>query len=358
MGAFAVVSAAVVLGASGLRLHQSASFGSALRGQDSGYPQTSADPTGDESRSALPEGIVANRASGLEDADSGRVPPIDVYGPLWEKRHASEKRLSEPLPSSIRLILGLFTVPQDAEYREVVRRTWLDQTGVCYWQREPREGCQVYVAFVIGKSGAGDGAGGVNLTSEQMAEAHREPGMFVLDVEENMNFGKSPAWFGEAQKAFPWATHIGKIDMDTYPFIRKLVFRMAGIGTCLRLRQKYEFIGRPHHPNFAPEFQSACKEVGCLKQFRSSQDDRVMIAKPGMPFKFMSGELYILSYPLVGKVDWDNPDNYQGTEDSVVARLVDKAAQNHRFCVVARRLDSWIHGPKAFWVDEVFANDF
>lgn len=284
------------------------------------------------------------------------MPPIDVFTDLWMKRYASEKHLEEPMSPRVQLVLGLFTVAQDVEYREIVRKTWLQQTGVCYWQRAPKEGCSVYVAFAIGKSGMGQKRRGakVAMSPEEVERTHGEPGMLVLDSEENMNINKSPTWFRSAVEMFPWATHVGKTDMDTYPFLHKLVNRIDKGRSCSRHFSQYEVIGRPHK-NYGNVSVHACP-YNCA-QFTSEQDDVMPFAKPvaklNEPWKYLSGEFYVFSMNLAQKINWDWSGG--GNEDVEVFSHVTADAANLGQCIMLRRLDSWFHRNKMN--NETFAND-
>merc|ERR1719443_2803066 len=42
--------------------------------------------------------------------------------------------------------------------------------------------------------------------------------VFLHGEEENMDDGKTFAWFEYASRAYPWADYIAKMDMDTFPF--------------------------------------------------------------------------------------------------------------------------------------------
>mmetsp|Transcript_118182 Transcript_118182/g.314476 ORF Transcript_118182/g.314476 Transcript_118182/m.314476 type:complete len:345 (-) Transcript_118182:113-1147(-) len=284
------------------------------------------------------------------ESGSSHTPSIDRFGSLWSARYRLEEHLAEPMDPGTQLILGVFSVRRDYLYREVVRSTWLRQEGVCYWQAHPRPNCSVYVAFVIGKDSAdGDEPG------DNSSQGGGEKGMLTLDIAENMNAGKTELWFRTARDMFPWATHVGKQDMDTYPFLHKLLNRMALTRKCVQSIGEYEWIGRPHSCFLIP-FGSSCSNEGMYKtQYTSLQDSKYDDVAPiGAKWKFLSGEFYILSRHLVEKVNWMRVTPGRN-EDYAVARHVDEAAHEQGFCVVLRRLDSWYH--RNSYQDKDYAND-
>eukprot|EP00415_Alexandrium_ostenfeldii_P002444 UN2444 len=184
----------------------------------------------------------------------------------------------------------------------------------------------------------------------RVERTHYEKGMLVLDTEENMNSNKSPMWFRSAVEMFPWATHVGKADMDTYPFLHKLVRRMDKGRACSRQFSQYEVIGRPHK-TFGSVFAHACP-YSC-HQFTSEQDQPTYVAKLDEPWRFLSGEFYVLSMSLAQKINWDWTGH--SCEDTEVFQHVTAAAEKLRQCIMLRRLDSWFHRSKT--INETFAND-
>eukprot|EP00421_Protoceratium_reticulatum_P042743 CAMPEP_0168444680 /NCGR_PEP_ID=MMETSP0228-20121227/45174_1 /TAXON_ID=133427 /ORGANISM="Protoceratium reticulatum, Strain CCCM 535 (=CCMP 1889)" /LENGTH=87 /DNA_ID=CAMNT_0008459131 /DNA_START=39 /DNA_END=298 /DNA_ORIENTATION=+ len=73
---------------------------------------------------------------------------------------------------------------------------------------------------------------------------------------ENMNNGKSYTFFQYASNAWKWATHIGKTDLDTYPYFDKFVDSVSHHhdgDTC------EEFLG---HPNFCTT-PGICPPANC-----------------------------------------------------------------------------------------------
>mmetsp|Transcript_97408 Transcript_97408/g.303346 ORF Transcript_97408/g.303346 Transcript_97408/m.303346 type:complete len:333 (+) Transcript_97408:73-1071(+) len=273
------------------------------------------------------------------------------FARVWQMRYKSEHRLTEPMPSNVQLVLGIFTQPWQTEYRKVMRQTWLNQTGVCLWRAgSPASHCSVHVAFVYGNRGQGTGAPpGVDVSLSNEAAARAEPGSFVLNIEETMNGGKTFVWFQAAAKAFPWATHIAKCDMDAYPFLHKLIKKMSD-----RARMgptPYEYAGAPAYVR-NKSFSSACtphqSEKGYDLTFR------------GQYFSHMSGSLYILSQRLVETLvrpsGWWAANPGGGHEDMKTSMAIEIAAAEHGFCVSTWNTGAHYHGGDQ--VSEVYANSF
>jgi len=281
----------------------------------------------------------------MDASESDGLPTIGRYKDVWTKRYNLETHLKEPLPSSIQLVLGILTVAEKSAYRQVMRETWLRQKGVCYWSNSSRKRrCSVYAAFVIAKNSS------KNISDEDMALAQSEEGMLVLDTVENMNRGKSFLWFATALKMFPWATHIGKIDMDTYPFIHKLMYRMNLNRPCKGQDSPYEFIGRPHTLHPGANFAVSCPASQCLTQFHGEQDTIPL----GEGFHFIQGQFYIMSLPLVKAIAWKRAP---GSEDQRMSAIVQHTARGQHFCVKIKRPDAWYH--KNFHMsDAAYANDY
>uniref|UniRef100_A0A7S1MQG0 Hexosyltransferase n=1 Tax=Alexandrium catenella TaxID=2925 RepID=A0A7S1MQG0_ALECA len=164
-----------------------------------------------------------------------------------------------------------------------------------------------------------------------------------MGIEENMNNGKTALWFLTALQRFPWATHFGKLDMDTFPFLHKLVHRMAEGRNDACPLGPYEFIGAPDDRHVG-NFSVSCPRESC---------DR--FAPQLEVWNHMNGGFYALSRPLAEKLSWEETPR-GGGEDCATTWLVIHASWRHGFCVVPRALDSWHHGGKAS--DPDFANHF
>mmetsp|Transcript_97820 Transcript_97820/g.285494 ORF Transcript_97820/g.285494 Transcript_97820/m.285494 type:complete len:359 (-) Transcript_97820:77-1153(-) len=296
--------------------------------------------------------LTEEAALEMADSEQEHVPHFERFKQAWTRRYSMETHLQEPLPKEVQLVLGLLTVAEDGSFRQVVRETWLRQAGVCYWSLEPKANCSVYAAFVIGKTGTGAGrklVSDVNLTARDLRRSRKEPGMLVLDTEENMESGKSFVWFSTALEMFPWATHIAKSDMDTYPFLHKLIYRMNRYRDCANQEAPYEYMGKfCAVTRTRYSFDNACPLSACAG---STLDTTAL--NIGHGFAFMQGGLYILSRPLVEKMNWNRS---RGFEDAAIGQRVDSAAGQQHFCVVLRRPDAWFHNNAR--ISSHFANQF
>lgn len=280
---------------------------------------------------APPDELGSSQVS-LDTLDSGEgtLPSPEAFRKMWQKRRRSEQHLQDPLPPSVRLLLGIMSVAQDSAYRTVVRRTWMQRAGVCYWGPLPRQNCSVYVAFVFGKNGTGTGKNKVEVSDEELTRSHSEEGALVLDIKENMNEGKSFVWFATALEEFPWATHVAKMDIDTYPYLHKLVRGMDAKSGCAGRSSPYEIFGAPHD-NASLPYDGDCLWRDC----------RGYASEPRcMRDTWFGGQLYIMSLPLVKQIDWTPR---KGPEDIEVSDAVQSALQRLNSSADFRQLDAWEH---------------
>mmetsp|Transcript_97835 Transcript_97835/g.285518 ORF Transcript_97835/g.285518 Transcript_97835/m.285518 type:complete len:332 (+) Transcript_97835:67-1062(+) len=305
-----------------------------------------------------PDETAAIDVFSSDDAESAvgtqmGLPNISEFQRVWTQRYHSEHRLNEPTPNGVKLVLGVFSQPYQTEYRKVLQRTWLRQKGVCLWRPgPPDETCRVHVAFVFGNSGNGDRVPlGADTSEATAVQARTAAGSFVVDVPENMNRGKTFAWFQAASKAFPWATHIGKCDMDTYPFLHKLLARMSS-RRCVK--NDHEFAGQ-----YTGLFNNSCAPRACETNYDAPEQRMQFISRPSEPFVHVGGQFYLMSRRLAQKVArpgsfWEAHRNWP--EGHAISRAIDATATEHKFCVFPWLPDSWYHHGEEVGSD--FANDF
>mmetsp|Transcript_143361 Transcript_143361/g.348148 ORF Transcript_143361/g.348148 Transcript_143361/m.348148 type:complete len:328 (-) Transcript_143361:81-1064(-) len=282
-----------------------------------------------------------------------KLPNISAFERDWKRAYYSERKKTEPMsdgPDGLKLVLGVFTEANQTEYRKVVRRTWLQQQGVCLYRPGPLDpSCTVYVAFVVGNRIKTPP--GANTSSATQLKARVPPGSFGVDVEENTNEGKAFAWFQAASREFPWATHIAKCDIDTYPFLHKLLARMSS-RRCVK--NDHEFAGQ-----YTGLFNNSCAPRACETNYDAPEQRMQFISRPSEPFVHVGGQFYLMSRRLAQKVArpgsfWEAHRNWP--EGHAISRAIDATATEHKFCVFPWLPDSWYHHGEEVGSD--FANDF
>lgn len=137
---------------------------------------------------------------------------------------------SGPAVSGVKLVMSIMTGTKTCDYRNLHRATWMTHARVCDVARHGDPECGIFPMF-----------GFANVSRESL---ERTSDILILDVEPARQvFGSHRAWFGTASKskdmwlegnlktlawfthalhAYPWATHVGKMDLDTYPYINNL----------------------------------------------------------------------------------------------------------------------------------------
>eukprot|EP00418_Pyrodinium_bahamense_P005907 CAMPEP_0179021990 /NCGR_PEP_ID=MMETSP0796-20121207/6176_1 /TAXON_ID=73915 /ORGANISM="Pyrodinium bahamense, Strain pbaha01" /LENGTH=267 /DNA_ID=CAMNT_0020717841 /DNA_START=166 /DNA_END=969 /DNA_ORIENTATION=- len=221
------------------------------------------------------------------------------------------------IPPEARLVLGIFSIAEDASIREIIRQTWMQRPGVCGvpYQGPPRN-CKVAVTFVLGRTQGLRGHASQSLMNEKY--------MTFLDVPENMNSGKSQAWFRHATRQFGWATHFGKMDQDTFPHFGEL-------GSSVR----------SHNSEGCPNMF-----IGALGEARADercgqplQDNFLEYRRPDLHCAgFMVGALYMLTRKLAEGVsaegrEWDHRTALHEPEDYALGHAVVDYARRVGACV-------------------------
>lgn len=123
---------------------------------------------------------------------------------------------------AVEILYGIFTVPQMHKERGVHRSTWMRSPMLCDGPHQHGEKCAVAVYFVMGE-----------IPNDMRPRIDQENGTYgdllELPIPENMNNGKSFAWFRFSSTHFPTARFIGKGDMDTFVRVEALVAAISRI---------------------------------------------------------------------------------------------------------------------------------
>merc|ERR1712187_340720 len=119
----------------------------------------------------------------------------------------------------------------------------------------------------------------------------------MLDIEENMNFGKTYSFFHEASAHFPWASQIAKCDLDVFPYLTELLDFVYNASRC---SSEYEYWGKGNDNIFNASGTYYINKTGHVVQASSySPWNRLCAADSCMQsqrsFSNMQGGLYGLS---------------------------------------------------------------
>eukprot|EP00123_Amoebidium_parasiticum_P006776 comp17648_c0_seq1/m.17418 comp17648_c0_seq1/g.17418 ORF comp17648_c0_seq1/g.17418 comp17648_c0_seq1/m.17418 type:complete len:562 (-) comp17648_c0_seq1:666-2351(-) len=153
----------------------------------------------------------------------GRTPLTNLYRIEDSPARCSLSNDSQQL----RIVYGTFSMAKLYEFREVHRRTWHKFPQVCKRSFDQAETeskpCSILPVFVVGLPANEEEA-------KLIAEENSTYGdLVVLNIPENMNNGKSLAWWQHAARAFPHATHVAKGDMDTFIWAGDFVKELASL---------------------------------------------------------------------------------------------------------------------------------
>eukprot|EP00928_Gymnodinium_smaydae_P018621 TRINITY_DN17099_c0_g3_i2.p1 TRINITY_DN17099_c0_g3~~TRINITY_DN17099_c0_g3_i2.p1 ORF type:complete len:341 (+),score=20.59 TRINITY_DN17099_c0_g3_i2:141-1163(+) len=125
----------------------------------------------------------------------------------------TDPSLQKPLkPVKHTLWMGVPVRCERVDVRITIRRSWMSQPGICRittgsHEAEAKKSCALYTSFVVGNISNSAG-----LPSDCIEEQDCVPVQEEGDLSK-----KTVALFRKALDEFPWATHVGKIDTDTFP---------------------------------------------------------------------------------------------------------------------------------------------
>lgn len=253
---------------------------------------------------------------------------------MWSERMKRERQapeFAEPLPTNLRVVMGVMSGPLDMRTQtaiRVIRTTWMDQPGVCVLDKaSPAAGCVVHVAFVIGTGS--DRVLSMNPVPPN--ETTLDKGIVRLDA--GPRWTVMP-WFRYASRAFPWATHIVKMDHDFFPHLRRILPTFAS-----PIHHPLQYLGQQFHSH------------GC--QFRMED---IRTGREKAPRSCcMYGGFYVMSRQLAEKVTpkggyWEGHQRWIGSnEDRATGWAVSEYArrtQSHIMTLDAKNFhskDIWDH---------------
>eukprot|EP00747_Dinoflagellata_sp_TGD_P145664 gnl/TRDRNA2_/TRDRNA2_176609_c0_seq3.p1 gnl/TRDRNA2_/TRDRNA2_176609_c0~~gnl/TRDRNA2_/TRDRNA2_176609_c0_seq3.p1 ORF type:complete len:354 (-),score=16.56 gnl/TRDRNA2_/TRDRNA2_176609_c0_seq3:22-1083(-) len=179
---------------------------------------------------------------------------------LWRdgRRLNNTKVHRDPL-DRLKLVIGIMTPINQPLLRQIHRDTWMQHDGVCPLSMRMNDTCHTFPVFLY-----------ANHSLEALPDTDRHDAIILTDVPEDADlrsgyrepdssenetpgmrassFLKTPSWMRYAQHQFPWATHIVKMDMDTYPFIRQIQNQLVAVPQDL----KRMYFGQAAEGGYAP----------------------------------------------------------------------------------------------------------
>lgn len=241
-------------------------------------------------------------------------PPISEFKTQFAELHHNHSDLQAKLladidPSRMKLLISVLSIGYEREFREVHRRTWMSLPGICAIGQDtmaPPKGCSVFRTFVLGSN---DQA----MSEARAANARTDDVIFVPGVRDPA-FGESPdpedpqvlakkkvvAWFAYAAKYLTWATHVAKMDLDTFPLVGLIARGIADPMTHLS-----GFAGPPAGWSESNGGMYYGWECGGPRGMRQGQ------------FYLLSGSLVqcIMQDPIVGNVTGPDSVGFEVIED-------------------------------------------
>lgn len=135
-------------------------------------------------------------------------------------------------PRPLKLVLGVMAMTSQEEIQDAHRATWMKKPGVCPVQQYQDVRCRVFPVFVFGSTNRTLANDSVRLESVPEPPAKWDGFKDSKGTEGwkrswwTSQF-KTPAWLAYAAANFPWATHVGKMDSDTFPDIISVMEDLA-----------------------------------------------------------------------------------------------------------------------------------
>mmetsp|Transcript_79658 Transcript_79658/g.141039 ORF Transcript_79658/g.141039 Transcript_79658/m.141039 type:complete len:385 (-) Transcript_79658:13-1167(-) len=286
--------------------------------------------------STLAEDVGGQRQSHLPDN-------LDTMEKDWQRfwiQDQARPTFEASPPTSFKAVFGIFAA-FDLPLRafNAHRQTWMHHRSVCKFKEFKRAHCHVFPAFVVGDlSAAREGVPVYQGKVPEMHASDSDNDLIVLQGEpENENHGKTYAWFRHAVSEFPWATHIAKLDVDTYPFLGDVFSRL----------QKHLLPNLCRFHYFGNTWGKECLTHAAFTFHQNNEWGND--CQPDARFLFHGGPFYMLSLSLASMLTEGTHwwmEHREGYEDIEVGRAVHLLRRTHKVdCVnMGESLDgSFLH---------------
>lgn len=146
-----------------------------------------------------------------------------------------------PHGDGVKLIVGIPMMANEQDIRNAHLNTWMKGDGVCSRDSFATQSCHIFPVFLYGNSSesmlkAKETEFGLSLQvpdPEANYDGYDAPehhiknvGSHESDALKNLR-GKTHEWFKHASASYPKATHIAKMDSDTYPHMATVLHDLA-----------------------------------------------------------------------------------------------------------------------------------
>lgn len=255
----------------------------------------------------------------------------DLFRKVWEDKRVAEEQsvnLTQPLPKSLRVILGVPTIPEDGPYRAVIRDTWMRQPQVCGIEMVPKPTCVIYAGFLFG-----------NATREPIlrnGDLHFQLAGPESSLGEGTLVHKMFLFWQFTSRTFTWATHIVRIDTDFYPHFHLMLPSI----------QKYHAQGRDMEYLGEPIRSHSCgADMSDIQAARDQKRDYCLV-----------GALLILSPPLAFAISNNFSEYFDavrnqsrpGNDDRLIGHVVTEFVRRTRMQVTVadQGIPGWDHADR------------
>jgi len=161
-------------------------------------------------------GTCCNRDRESLADDLGYIPKTAEFQRLWGGKMELEKlhpTYNQKVRGDVKMVMGVMSRAAAADSRKIIRDSWMNQPGVCSAHKGPKEGCAFYTVFVVG---------GKDTKYQDAGSAD----IMHVTRDDNIPIFKIREFFKKVVDQYPWATHYGKMDDDTFPHVHKLLPRI------------------------------------------------------------------------------------------------------------------------------------
>ena len=288
-----------------------------------------------------------------------RMPSIPQYDgiSLIVPGESAGKRSAVSAVRRTTFLLGIFCQLNDTKHRQMTRATMLGpdlpedvKARVCSLQDylddiRVASTCQILYTFVVGGNPSAPAAypeGATDLVVENSTLSVLEPDVVLLNIQENMNKGKTPSWFHYTSIILHRKIdYVSKLDLDTLVSIPQLLaFVNNELPPVGQLQQR----APPRvYGGLLMDFEA------CGGKFYESR------CKPVKGKVYMSGQFYFVSYDLVQHQSlWRTNDTFKERKYEDLSFGIRIWAYPHPIKLIAFNPHMfWWHGYKneTLWMD-------